>query len=151
MLGRKLVAANVRRIRVDREISQERLAFDSGVDRSYLGGMERGEANPTVDILDRIAATLGISLAELFAETDETEAPIKGLPRGRKQLTSLRVLRLSEPIEATTGRLHPFAKRNPLRQKCDRARIVGSKHPRLSVPIRSCREPKPDCRDGCCA
>ena len=33
-------------------ISQERLAFDSGIDRSYLGGIEREAENPTVDLLD---------------------------------------------------------------------------------------------------
>jgi transcriptional regulator with XRE-family HTH domain len=55
MDGRKLVGLNVRRLRVTKGISQERLAFDSGVDRSYLGGMERGEENPTVDVLERLA------------------------------------------------------------------------------------------------
>lgn len=84
MHGRKLIAANVRRIRVALGISQERLAFDAGVDRSYLGGMERGEANPTVEILERIAVTLDVPLSELFAEIDEGEDPSPGLPRGRK-------------------------------------------------------------------
>ena len=84
MQGRKLIAANVRRIRVALGISQERLAFDAGVDRSYLGGMERGEANPTVDILERIAATLDVPLSELFQEIGEDETPLPGLPRGRK-------------------------------------------------------------------
>lgn len=84
MQGRELIAANVRRIRVELGISQERLAFDAGVDRSYLGGMERGEANPTVEILDRIAATLGVPLADLFSEVDEADAQLPGLPPGRK-------------------------------------------------------------------
>ncbi len=84
MHGRSLIAANVRRIRVAHGVSQERLAFDAGVDRSYLGGMERGEANPTVDVLERIAKTLGVPLAELFAETGDGEIPSPGLPRGRK-------------------------------------------------------------------
>lgn len=82
MRGRDLVAANVRRIRVAKELSQERLAFDSGVDRSYLGGMERGEENPTVDILDRVALTLAVPVHELFAPI-EGNIP-KGLRRGRK-------------------------------------------------------------------
>lgn len=83
MRGRELVGRNVRRIRVARGISQERLAFDSSVDRSYLGGMERGEENPTVDILDRIAATLTVPLHELFAEIKPGSSG-KGLRRGRK-------------------------------------------------------------------
>jgi transcriptional regulator with XRE-family HTH domain len=52
MNGRSLVARNLRRIRVTKGISQERLAFDSGIDRSYLGGIEREAENPTVDLLD---------------------------------------------------------------------------------------------------
>jgi len=84
MHGRNLIAGNIRRIRVALGISQERLAYDAGVDRSYLGGMERGEANPTVDVLERIAGTLGIPLAELFAEIEEGASPSRGLLRGRK-------------------------------------------------------------------
>lgn len=84
MRGRDLIAWNVRRIRVAHGVSQERLAFDAGVDRSYLGGMERGEANPTVDVLDRLAETLRVPLAELFVEIENDAEPSQGLPRGRK-------------------------------------------------------------------
>jgi transcriptional regulator with XRE-family HTH domain len=84
MRGRELVGFNLRRLRVERDISQERLAFDSGVDRSYLGGMERGEENPTVDILDRLAATLSVPLAGLFADENGDTDKSAGLKRGRK-------------------------------------------------------------------
>lgn len=83
MQGRVLVGRNIRRIRVSRGMPQERLAYDAGVDRSYLGGMERGEENPTVDVLDRIAATLAVPLRELFADVGAVGGA-KGLPRGRK-------------------------------------------------------------------
>lgn len=85
MRGRELIGLNLRRLRVERDISQERLAFDSGVDRSYLGGMERGEENPTVDILDKLAATLAVPVADLFAANEGKAA--KGLKRGRKPAT----------------------------------------------------------------
>lgn len=84
MTGRELVAVNVRRIRVAQGVSQERLAFDSGVDRSYLGGVERGEENPTVDILDRLAATLSVPLANLFDDTNGSSGVATGLKPGRK-------------------------------------------------------------------
>lgn len=84
MRGRDLVGRNVRRVRVVKGISQERLAFDAGVDRSYLGGMERGEANPTVDVLDKLAITLGVPLAELFSDLEAGFNDSPGLPRGRK-------------------------------------------------------------------
>lgn len=85
MGGRELVGWNVRRLRVAREISQERLAFDSGVDRSYVGGVERGEENPTIDILDRLAATLAVPVGELLAAYDASDSIARrGLRRGRK-------------------------------------------------------------------
>ncbi len=86
MKGRSLVARNVRRIRVAKSISQERLAFDSGVDRSYLGGIEREAENPTVDLLDRLADTLGVPLAELFLEAGRHERKPAGLKRGRRRI-----------------------------------------------------------------
>lgn len=82
MRGRQLVGLNLRRLRVEQAISQERLAFDSGVDRSYLGGVERGDENPTVDILDRLAETLSVPIADLFVMGDGGLP--KGLKRGRK-------------------------------------------------------------------
>lgn len=84
MRGRELVGTNLRRLRVERAVSQERLAFDSGVDRSYLGGMERGEENPTVDILDRLAATLAVQVGEFLIPLGEGETASAGLRRGRK-------------------------------------------------------------------
>lgn len=83
MQGRLLVGRNIRRIRVAQRVSQERLAYDSAVDRSYLGGMERGEKNPTVDVLERIAATLAVPLQDLFIDIPEDKAP-RSLPPGRK-------------------------------------------------------------------
>ncbi|MDA9504870.1 XRE family transcriptional regulator [Bradyrhizobium sp. CCBAU 11386] len=83
MNARALVAWNVRRIRVDRGIPQERLAYDAGIDRSYLGGIEQQKENPSI-LLDRIAMTLGIHLSELFAEPARGAAPPKPMSRGRK-------------------------------------------------------------------
>lgn len=82
MRGRKIVGYNLKRLRIAQGVSQERLAYDAGVDRSYLGGMERGEENPTVDILDRLAVTLAVPIGELFATSGGELA--KGLKRGRK-------------------------------------------------------------------
>ncbi len=47
--------------------SQERLAEEAGVDRSYMGGIERGEHNLTVVSLVRISAALDLSVGDLFA------------------------------------------------------------------------------------
>jgi transcriptional regulator with XRE-family HTH domain len=84
MKGRALVARNLRRIRVRQGISQEKLAADAAVDRSYLGGLERREANPTVDLLDRIADALSVTITELFVQPPPGEKPPKPLKSGRR-------------------------------------------------------------------
>ena len=68
MKARALVAWNLRRIRVKRAVSQERLAYDAEVNRSYVGGLERQTENPTIDLLDRLAGTLGVPLSEFFLQ-----------------------------------------------------------------------------------
>jgi len=84
-IARAIVAWNLRRIRVKCGFSQERLAFDAEVDRSYLGGLERGAQNPTVDVLDRIARTLSVQLSELFILPPRGAAPPRPLRSGRRK------------------------------------------------------------------
>jgi transcriptional regulator with XRE-family HTH domain len=85
MKGRTLVAWNLRRIRVRRGLSQERLAFDAGVDRSYVGGLEREEQNPTVDLLDRLAKTLSVRISDFFIEPSKGSSQPKPLRPGRRR------------------------------------------------------------------
>ncbi|MCO6049357.1 helix-turn-helix domain-containing protein [Mesorhizobium sp. RP14(2022)] len=84
MNGRALVAWNLRRLRVARGISQERLAADAEVDRAYLGGLERQTENPTVDLLDRIAGVLAVTVTDLFEKPRAGDQPPETLKRGRK-------------------------------------------------------------------
>ena len=83
MQGRKLVGYNLRRVRVGKDVSQEQLAFDAGVDRSYLGGIERGEENPSVDTLEKIAAILVVEIRDFFDPMNGDENQT-GLRPGRK-------------------------------------------------------------------
>ena len=83
MQGRKLVGQNLKRVRVAQAVSQEQLAFDAGVDRSYLGGIERGEENPSVDTLEKIARILSIELLEFFLPVNGSGQQ-QGLRPGRK-------------------------------------------------------------------
>jgi transcriptional regulator with XRE-family HTH domain len=50
--------------------SQERLAEESGLDRTYISGIERATRNPTLAIQERIASALGTTVAELLASGD---------------------------------------------------------------------------------
>lgn len=60
------VAENLRRIRLECGFSQEELADLAGVNRNYIGMIERRENSPTVDMIERIANALGIDPAILF-------------------------------------------------------------------------------------
>jgi transcriptional regulator with XRE-family HTH domain len=84
MNGRALVAWNLRRLRTERGLSQERLAADTGVDRAYVSELERGLGNASVDLLDRLAAVLLVTLSEFFVEPAEGQVRSKSLPAGRK-------------------------------------------------------------------
>jgi transcriptional regulator with XRE-family HTH domain len=85
MEANALVAWNLRRLRVARGISQEQLAVDAGIDRTYVGGIERGKENPTVLILERLAAALESRITELFREPRVGSRPPRALPGGRRR------------------------------------------------------------------
>ena len=68
----RAVAENIKRIRKSKKMSMERTAEEAGVSRSMLGQIERGEANPSVAILGKIAAALKVP-AEILLENDEFE------------------------------------------------------------------------------
>jgi transcriptional regulator with XRE-family HTH domain len=56
----------VRKFRRQKGLSQEALAFAAGVHRTYLGGIERGERNPSLKNIAAIAKALGVKLSELL-------------------------------------------------------------------------------------
>lgn len=58
----------IRRIRLSKDISQEKLALLAEVDRSYVGRVERGDNNVAVLTLSRLAGALDISISELMQE-----------------------------------------------------------------------------------
>ncbi|MBA3885982.1 MAG: helix-turn-helix transcriptional regulator [Acidobacteria bacterium] len=71
MSVRKVLKAfgfTVRRLRKARGLSPEELGFAAGLDRSYVGGIERGERNVSLVNLERLAKALSLSLTEMFRE-----------------------------------------------------------------------------------
>ena len=55
----------IRELRLAQGYSQETFAYEVGLDRTYIGGIERGERNVALRNIQKIAVTLGISLSEL--------------------------------------------------------------------------------------
>lgn len=64
---RKRVGLNLKRLREAKGLSQEALAFEAGLHRTYVSGVERGVRNPTVTVLEKIALALNATTAELLA------------------------------------------------------------------------------------
>ncbi|MEH3138783.1 MAG: helix-turn-helix transcriptional regulator [Mycobacterium kyogaense] len=65
----RAVGRNLRRIRLERGYSQEAFADYMGVHRTYMGAVERGERNLTLQTLERIADFLEVDPKELLNET----------------------------------------------------------------------------------
>lgn len=65
---RVLVGANTKRLRRLKGWSQEELAHQSGLHRTYVSGVERGVRNPTVTVLAELAKALDASPGEFFKE-----------------------------------------------------------------------------------
>lgn len=84
MDGRARLAWNLRRLRVERGLSQENLAVDAGVDRGYVSGIERQTFNPTIEIVDRLANAMMVDVVALFTRPDEGALPPQPLRSGRK-------------------------------------------------------------------
>ncbi len=84
MDARAVVARNLRRIRVQRGISQEALAVDAGIDRTYVSRLERGLENPTVRVLEQLAKALSTELIEFFVVPRRSDRPPQPLRGGRR-------------------------------------------------------------------
>jgi transcriptional regulator with XRE-family HTH domain len=64
----KIVGKNVRKIRQQRRMTQEELAFEAEIDLTYVGGIERGKRNPSLMVMARVAQALSVPLAKLLNE-----------------------------------------------------------------------------------
>ena len=60
---------SVRKLRMERGLSQEKLAFLSNMHRTYIGGIERGERNPSLKNIGAIARALDVDLSDFFKST----------------------------------------------------------------------------------
>lgn len=64
---RLVLAARVRTLRAERGLSQEALAHEAGIDRTYQSQIERGVGNPSLKVLCAIAVALNIELNDLLS------------------------------------------------------------------------------------
>ena len=73
MVGSELqtrLGRNLRRIRQQRRLSQEEFAEVLKIHRTYVGGLERGERNPSLLVIERLARALDVEPLELLQDDD---------------------------------------------------------------------------------
>ena len=86
MRAGRLLAWNLRKIRIGRGISQEVLAVDAGIDRTYVSRIERSLENPSVDVVERFALALSVEITDFFrrpAKGEKLPPVLKKGPKGK--------------------------------------------------------------------
>jgi len=63
---RERLAKNLRQLRQDKGWSQEAFADEAGLHRTYVSDLERGARNPTISVVDKLAAALGVAPGRLL-------------------------------------------------------------------------------------
>jgi transcriptional regulator with XRE-family HTH domain len=62
----------LRKLRKARKLSQEKLAYEASLDRTYISLLELGRSSPTLESMAALAQALSVSLSELAAETEKS-------------------------------------------------------------------------------
>ena len=84
LTARQLFSQNVRKARVAKGLSQEDLAELAGLHRNYVGGVERGERNISIDNMEKLARGLGTTIAKLVPGCPSPVKTSKKASRGAK-------------------------------------------------------------------
>ena len=76
----KILGQRIRNYRTAKGLSQERLAELSGCHPTYIGQIERGEKNATIESIEKISTALQISLSQLFEKLGKREVEGRNIP-----------------------------------------------------------------------
>lgn len=76
----KILGQRIRNYRTGKGLSQEKLAELSGCHPTYIGQIERGEKNATIESIEKISAALCISLSKLFEKLGDQEDGVRNIP-----------------------------------------------------------------------
>lgn len=90
----------IRRLRHEADISQERLALEAGLDRGYMGKLEKGQHSPSLETLYKLLPPLGISFTQFAAEFEGC------LKKCRRRTKALPKASCSPPLPQPPGDQH---------------------------------------------
>lgn len=76
----KILGQRIRNYRIAKGLSQEKLAELSKCHYTYIGQIERGEKNATIESMVKIASALDVSLSEIFEKLDTQEIEMQSIP-----------------------------------------------------------------------
>ena len=76
----KVIGQRIRNYRTSAGLSQEKLAELSGCHPTYIGQLERGEKNATVESIEKIASALNVSLSKLFEQLGNQDTSERNIP-----------------------------------------------------------------------
>lgn len=68
----ELLSANLLRLRAERGWTQEDLAYEAGLHRTFVGHVERKGRNPSLETVESLAAALEVTMSELFTVQDDS-------------------------------------------------------------------------------
>ena len=94
----KILGQRIRNYRTAKGLSQERLAELSGCHPTYIGQIERGEKNATIESIEKISTALQISLSQLFEKLGKGEVEVRNIPLECYELLSTKTKEEQERI-----------------------------------------------------
>lgn len=92
---RARLGAALKACRARRRMTQEQLAERAGLSYKFIGEIERGDANPTIATLDRLAGALGVDMSALVTETSQGQTT-------DYQISRHELIRVREALESIT-------------------------------------------------
>lgn len=94
----KALGQRIRNYRTGKHLSQEKLAELAGCHPAYIGQIERGEKNATIESIEKIFSALGISLSKLFEKLGAQEDGKRNIPLECYDLLSAKTVEEQEHI-----------------------------------------------------
>lgn len=76
----KVLGQRIRNYRTEKHLTQEKLAELSGCHPAYIGQIERGEKNATIESIEKISAALNVSLSKLFEKLGTEDEGARSIP-----------------------------------------------------------------------